>query len=67
VQIQILVKVLLWSLDGLSTIGNVVEKEEKDASMPFMRKLTFDGEVSKVKKIAKLKRQVLKLTRDRLK
>jgi hypothetical protein len=57
----------LWSLDGLGTIGNVVEKEEKDANMPFMRKPTSNEKVGKVKKIVELKCEVLKLTKVHLK
>jgi hypothetical protein len=35
--------------------------------VPFMRKLTFDEEVGKVKKFMELKHEVLKLTRVHLK
>jgi hypothetical protein len=32
---------LMWSLDGLSIVGNVVQKEEKFASMPFHEKINI--------------------------
>ncbi len=57
----------LQSLDGLGIVGNIVEKEEKDASMPFMRKPTSNEEIGKVKKIVELKCEVLKLTRVHMK
>jgi len=57
----------LWSLDGLGIVGNVVEKEEKDANILFMKKPTSDEKVGKVKKIVELKRGALKLIKVCLK
>lgn len=57
----------MWSLDGLSIVGNVVQKEEKFTSMPFMRKSTSNEEVGKVKKIVNLKCEMLKLIKVHLK
>ncbi len=51
-------EVSLQSLDGWPTIGTIAQKEEMDASMP-LKKLTFDEEVSKMKKVVELKHEVL--------
>jgi hypothetical protein len=57
----------LQSFDGLSIVGNIVEKEEKDVNMLFMRKPTSDEKVGKVKKNVDMKCEVLKLTRVHMK
>jgi hypothetical protein len=45
----------LLSLDGLGVVGNIVEKEEKDVSMSFMKNPTPDEKVGKLKTNVELK------------
>lgn len=57
----------LWAFDGLSIVGNIVGKEEKDVNMLFMRKPTSDEKVGEVKKNVDMKCEVLKLTKVHMK